>query len=362
MLDLKLKFGNGHTSERSWMTLSGLRQLVWNATYACNFRCGLCFERGGEAAPDELTTDEVRRLFARAADIGVRDVIVSGGEPFLRPDLPDVLADLGARGLTARIATNGSLLTPDLLRRLRRETRVLSFQVSLDTLDPDAYAEVHGVAASFRDRALSALSWIREAEFHTTVSARVTPRTLPGLPALLDRAAAEGWATVTLHLPLFTGRASGLRSGEADPMAAVEPALEHFAGLPDAWLVETYIPWAEHHPAMRRVARRIRIVHRGCSAGRDRLTIHPRGDLSPCVCLESPEASCGNVRRDDLAAAYREARPCAVLRAPWEHSVCADCAHVRTCGGGCRAAAIAAGGGLTGPDPACPFRCGSPPA
>jgi radical SAM protein with 4Fe4S-binding SPASM domain len=359
MLDLKLKFGNGHTSERAWMEPSDLRQLVWNATYACNFRCRICYEKAATRAPDELTTAEVRRLFARAAALGVRDVIVSGGEPFLRPDLPELLADLGALGITARVASNGSLLTRDLLDRLRRETRVLSFQISVDTLDPSLYEAVHGVSSVFLDRALAALTWIREAGFHTTVSTRLTPQTLVGLPALLDRAVAEGWATVTVHLPLLTGRAHDTFGPDVDPIESIEPVLEYFACLPGAWLVETYIPWAPCHPVLRRLAERVRVVHRGCRAGRDRLTVHPRGDVSPCVCLEAPEASCGNVRRDDLAAVFRDARPCVVLRAPWDHVACAGCPEVRGCGGGCRAAAIAAGGGLTGPDLSCPILGGS---
>jgi radical SAM protein with 4Fe4S-binding SPASM domain len=355
MLDLKLKFGNGHSSERAWVEPSGLRQLVWNCTYACNFRCGICYAKARTPASDELSTADVRRLFARAAELGVRDVIVSGGEPFLRPDLPDVLADLGRLGITARIASNGSLFTPDLLDWLRCMTKVLSFQISVDALDPAVYEAVHGVSRVFLDRALAALTWIRDAGFHTTVSARLTPQTLPGLQSLIERAAGEGWATVTVHLPLHTGRARGTFPPEADPLDAVEPALAYFARRPGAWLVETYIPWAPYHPVLCRLAERMRVVHRGCRAGRDRLTIHPRGDISPCVCLEAPEASCGNVREDDLATVFGEAQPCVVQRAPWDHTACAPCPHVRACGAGCRAAAIAAGGGLTGPDPGCPI-------
>jgi len=118
--------------------------------------------------------------------------------------------------------------------------------------------------------------------------------------------------------------------------------------------VETYIPWAPYHPVVRRFESRIRFVHRGCRAGRDRLSVHPTGEISPCVCLDVQAAQMGNVRRDDLGAVLRSAPLCDMLRHPQQHGVCADCPNVTDCGGGCRAAAFAVTGCLDGQDEGCP--------
>jgi radical SAM protein with 4Fe4S-binding SPASM domain len=263
---------------------------------------------------------------------------------------------MGRRGVTARVATNGSLLDADLLKRLRDETEVTSFQVSIDCLDPELYAELHGTAPGMLDQVLGTLRLMQQHGFHTTVSTRLAPATLPGIPALMDRCLQEGWSTLTVHIPVHTHRAEGAFAQDADALSTLEPAFEHFARMPSKWLVETYVPWAQYPPLMVRMADKVRIIHRGCRAGRDRLAVHPDGTISPCVCMDVPQARLGNVRQDDLADVFENSPLCQLLRHPLEHGLCEDCPHVTTCGGGCRAAAIALTGRFDGQDLSCPVR------
>ncbi len=356
MLDVKLKLRPGHADERDWMSPSPLKTLFWNVTYACNHRCGICFTDSGAARAAELDTQEALALVREAREAGVRDILISGGEPFLRRDIVDVLSRMGESEITARIASNGSLLDRELLSRLKAETLTRSFQISLDTVDPRVYAAIHGASADTHGRVLRNLGLIRDLGFHTTVSVRLTPLTLPGIPALLDAALREGWSTVTVHCPLHTNRADGAFGQAADQLSLLEPALEHFERLERRWLVETYIPWAEYHPVIRRFEGRLRFVHRGCRAGRDRLTVNPTGKLSPCVCLDVPAAHIGDVRRDRLGDVFAESPLCGLFRDPGRHGICTDCAFLGRCGGGCRAASYALSGRMDGQDEACPVR------
>jgi radical SAM protein with 4Fe4S-binding SPASM domain len=354
MLDIKLKLKPGHTSEREWMAPSPLQTLYWNVTYACNHRCPICFTDAGAAHPDELTTAEARAMLDRAHDAGIRDVIVSGGEPFARSDLLDLLVHMADLGIGARIATNGTLLSDAMLDRVRHDTLTRSFQVSVDSLDPGLYGEMHGAPAGSPDAALRALRGIQERGFHTTISVRLTRRTLPGIPQLLERACEDGWSTVTVHCPVHTRRAEAAPRQDADFVALLAPVFESFRAIAERWIVETYIPWVPYHPVMQRLQEGMHVVHRGCRAGRDRLAVHPSGAVSPCVCLDVPEAHIGNVRRDDLGELFRASPLCEMLRRPAEHGICSGCPNVASCGGGCRAAAFAATGRLDGQDEACP--------
>jgi len=354
MLDIKLKLKPGHSSERVWMAPSPLRVLFWNLTYACDFNCGICFTDAGKAREDELTTAEALDLVSQAAQAGVRDMLISGGEPFMRQDILLILSRMADLGVSARIASNGSLLTAGLLARLKQETMTKSFQVSLDTIDPSLYPRLHGTSTATLCRVLDHLRLIQDHGFHTTVSVRLTPETLPGIPDLLDFASQEGWATVTIHCPVHTRRIRDAFSQDEDFLILLQPVFDHFCRLPQHWLIETYIPWSEYHPVIRKLGRKVRIVHRGCAAGRDRLTVSPAGWLSPCVCLDVPSAYVGNIRRDDLQKVFAESSLCRMLRRPEEHGVCRDCAHVKRCGGGCRAAAYALTGRLDGQDRSCP--------
>lgn len=362
MLDVKLKFRPGHSEERDWMSPSPLKALFWNVTYGCNYRCGICFTDSGKARHAELDTDEALSLVREAHDAGVRDILISGGEPFMRGDLVDILIRMGKLGISARIASNGSLLDRELLSRLKSETLTRSFQISLDTVDPRAYAVVHGTAPDMLPLVLRNLGLIRDIGFHTTVSVRLTPLTLPRIPALLDMALREGWATVTVHYPLHTSRAEGAFDKGDDLLSLLEPVFEHFERLDRHWLAETYIPWAEYHPVVRRLESRIRFVHRGCRAGRDRLTVNPTGMLSPCVCLDVPAAHIGDVRKDLLEDVFAASPLCDLFRNPGRYRVCADCSVLDRCGAGCRAAAYALTGRMDGQDEVCPVRRALPGA
>ena len=356
MLDVKFKISPGHTSERAWMDPSPLKTLFWNITYACNYRCSICFTDSGPFGSNELTTSEALAVADKIGAAGVGDVLISGGEPFMRKDLLEVLARLARFGVTARIASNGSLLDRGIIARLRDETMAKSFQVSLDTLDPDLYAQLHACPPDRLTDVVANARLIQEFGFHTTVSVRLTPQTLDGIPALLDLAVREGWPTVTVHLPIHTRRVQGAYPQDADLIALLDPAFRHFAGLQRRWLVETYIPWVEYHPVIRRWSKSLKIINRGCRAGRDRLTINPEGHLSPCVCMDRPEAYCGHALKDDLVAVFRDSPVCRLLRSPREHGLCPDCANIDSCGGGCRAAALALSGRLDADDLSCPVR------
>jgi radical SAM protein with 4Fe4S-binding SPASM domain len=356
MLDIKFKLKESHISARSWMEPSPLRHLFWNVTAACNHRCGICFSASGAERLGELSTDEALALVDQAHEAGVRGFILSGGEPLLRQDMPQILKRMAALGLKVRVATNGTLLTEEMLHFMRDETTVQSFQVSVDTLNPELYAELHGTTPSSHAEALRALERIRDHGFHTTASARLTPQTLEEIPGLLDRAAEEQWATFTVHLPVHTRRTEGASSQETDLLALLEPAVDHFFNMPDHWLIETYIPWAPYHDLMVRASARGRVVHVGCRAGRDRLTVHPSGDLSACVCMDVPAARLGNVRDDRLQDVFEQSPGCDLFQHPAAHGICDDCEQVAVCGGGCRAAAYALTGRMDGLDGSCPVR------
>jgi len=290
------------------------------------------------------------------AEAGVNDVLISGGEPFMREDLVQILSHMAQLGIGARIASNGSLFTEPILAQLKKDTLTKSFQISLDTLDPSLYAKFHRCSEGMLDKALSALDLIQSFGFHTTISVRPTVETMPGIPALLDLASRKGWATVTLHIPVYTGRVEGLSPQEEDSITRLEPVLTYFASLAEPWLVETYIPWAEYHPVFKALSQKVEVVHRGCRAGRDRLTIHPTGELSPCICMDLEETYLGNVRKDKLLDVFERHPKCQLMRAPWEFGVCRDCENVFHCGAGCRATALAFTGRFAGTDPQCPIR------
>ena len=94
--------------------------LVAELTYRCPLRCVYCsnpvdFHR----SRSELTTDEWRRVFSEAAELGVMQLHLSGGEPVLRNDLVELIQHARAHDLYTNLITGGTILDEEKLRRFR---------------------------------------------------------------------------------------------------------------------------------------------------------------------------------------------------------------------------------------------------
>jgi MoaA/NifB/PqqE/SkfB family radical SAM enzyme len=90
-------------------------------TYRCNNNCRHCWLHVPPTAPEpELSLDEVRRIADEARAMGCREWSISGGEPMLRPDFPEIFDYLTLKSRRYTLNTNGTLITPEIARLLRR--------------------------------------------------------------------------------------------------------------------------------------------------------------------------------------------------------------------------------------------------
>ncbi len=133
-----------------------LRDLRISVTDRCNFRCTYCmpkevFGRDFAFLPRSmvLTFEEIQRLAGVFVGLGVEKLRITGGEPLVRRDLPELIAMLSAlrtpdgRPLDLTLTTNGSALRP-LAGRLR-DAGLGRITVSLDSLDDDVFRAMNGV-------------------------------------------------------------------------------------------------------------------------------------------------------------------------------------------------------------------------
>jgi organic radical activating enzyme len=119
---------------------------LWLYTnFDCNLRCDYCCVRSSPKAPRRaLGLLRVRRIASEAAALGVREIFVTGGEPFLLADIGGILAACTATAPTT-VLTNGMLLVGrrlDTLRGLPRDR--LTLQISLDSSTPERHDQHRG--------------------------------------------------------------------------------------------------------------------------------------------------------------------------------------------------------------------------
>jgi pyruvate-formate lyase-activating enzyme len=119
---------------------------VWMYTnFDCNLACDYCCVRSSPRTERRaLGADRVQRIAEEAVRAGVSELILTGGEPFLLPDI-DVLVDSCARHLPTTLLTNGMLLTGAKLERLRQMDRDrVTLQISLDSPTPEVHDSHRG--------------------------------------------------------------------------------------------------------------------------------------------------------------------------------------------------------------------------
>lgn len=116
-----------------------------SVTDRCNFRCVYCMpDDGYPVSPKEelLTFEEIRRLVHIAADLGMTKIRLTGGEPLIRRDLPELIAGIRAHPGISDLSctTNGFLLTT--LAQPLADAGLMRANISLDTLDEEKFVRI----------------------------------------------------------------------------------------------------------------------------------------------------------------------------------------------------------------------------
>lgn len=318
--------------------------VAWEVTRACPLRCAHCrADAQPRRDPHELTTLEGLGLVHQVADLGARVLVLTGGDPFLRLDLNELVAAAADAGLHVGLSPSVTArLTPERLGRALG-AGAGTVHLSLDGACAATHDGLRGVNGSFV-KTLAAIEAALDLGARLQVGTTVTRRVLHELPAVADllRGRASSW---TLFFLVPTGRATTadlLSATEVEQVLAWLVAVDH--GLP----VRTI-----EAPMHRRVlATAGQPVPPPVGAGRGFCFVSHRGDVCPSGFLP---LSGGNVRRNSLADVYRDSPLFRSLRDPaLLHGRCGRCEFRDICGGS-RSRAFALTGDLFAEDPACAY-------
>lgn len=131
--------------------VTGLRIAL---TPRCNLKCIYCHHEGEVKPQREISGEMVVSVARAAADLGVRSLKFTGGEPLLRSDLADLVSRI-PRGLDISLTTNGILLAEQAMRLA--DAGLDRVNVSLDSLRPDVYSAITGCREGDLERVLAGI-------------------------------------------------------------------------------------------------------------------------------------------------------------------------------------------------------------
>ena len=119
-------------------------RVLWEITNTCNYHCSYCiFSSEAKKYEDELTTDEVKRAIKDLKENNFKYIKFTGGEPFVRKDMTEILKYASELGFDMDISTNASLITDDIAKKLKN-IKFPMVHVSLDGHDKETHEYVRG--------------------------------------------------------------------------------------------------------------------------------------------------------------------------------------------------------------------------
>jgi radical SAM protein with 4Fe4S-binding SPASM domain len=339
--------------------------VAWEVTRACPLACRHCRAAAQHARhPAELTWAEGSAFMADLARAFPGAVLIlTGGEPLVRPDTLELAAEATDLGLLAALSVDvGRLLTPETCEQIRR-AGVGRVSFSLHFPDPersDAFAGTPG----FFEGALEGLANLRRAgvpfQLHTSVM-RANVRLLPRIHRLAAELGASGWE---LFFLVPTGRGA-LLANEELPAEEQERLLrwlyrlQRCSPFPVKQICAPHFRRVEAQSARERgerrtgkVSTRLSLTSRGCLSGNGFAFVSHVGDVQGCGFLP---LSVGNVRDRPFSELYAGAPLFQAFRDPGRlGGTCGACEFRAVCGG-CRARAYAATGDPLAEEPDCAY-------
>lgn len=125
-------------------------------TARCNLTCEQCNIIYANSDVREATLDEIKRIADNFAKMGVAIVLLTGGEPFARKDLPEVIRAFESRGVHVRMQTNGFASEEQIARAVEAGGKDIS--ISLDSLRPATQDKINGAFNESWHQALKAMA------------------------------------------------------------------------------------------------------------------------------------------------------------------------------------------------------------
>jgi PqqA peptide cyclase len=319
--------------------------LVAELTHRCPLHCAYCsnpLELVGRAT--ELDAPTWARVLGEAEELGVLQLLLTGGEPLLRPDLEEVVAAARSRELYTTLITSGVPLT---LERLRELTRAGLDAVQLSFQGADASGDaIAGVAV--HERKLEVAAWIKACDLPLTVNVvlhRADVDQVPALVALAERLGADRLELATVQYLGFAhaNRAELRPSAEAlrRVRAQALAARQRLAGRMEIVLVAPDEETDTPTPCMD-------------GWGRRYIVVAPDGVALPCHHARRLPLAFESVRDRPLQWIWGESPAFRAFRGDaWMPEPCRSCDRRGIDHGGCRCRAFLATGDPAAPDPIC---------
>ncbi|MBF0378182.1 MAG: heme b synthase [Desulfamplus sp.] len=349
--------GHGDTG-----TTPTIRLVAWETTRRCNLSCVHCRAAAEDHIyENELNTQSAMTLMDQIREVGQPIIILTGGEPLLRPDIFEI-AEYGTKiGLRMVMALNGTMITQEVAKKMK-ESGIKRISVSLDGSTKESHDKFRGVDGAF-DGALNGIRLAKEAGIEFQINTTITKANLDEIPKILSLAESLGAAAHHIFLLVPTGRGKYIVDQAIDA-AEYEKTLNWFYDQREKTSLQLKATCAPHYYRILRQRAKaegkkvtfeshgLDAVTRGCLAGTGFCFISHIGEVQTCGFLD---VKCGDITKSTFKDVWENSEVFNKLREfDALDGKCGICEYRKVCGG-CRARAYEATGSYMAEEPLCTY-------
>ena len=327
------------------------RSVDLSITNRCNLKCKYCFHFTSEGdTGEDLPTEEWLNFFKELKDCAVMDVCLSGGEPFIRKDLEELIKGIVKNRMRFNLLSNGTCITSEIASFISSTKRCNHIQISID----GSIAETH---ESFRGKGTfkKALEGIKNLQTHripVTVRVTIHRHNVGELEEiaklLLEDIGLPSFSTNSAsYMGLCRQYAEEVMLSPEDRILAIEKLLsltEKYQGRISAQagpLAEGR-NWLEMEKARKEGKENIpgRGFLTSCGGVFSKIAVRADGTIVPCS--QMPHIELGRINKDNLKDIWHKHPELKRLRerrkvSLSEFEFCRECKYINYCAGGCPA-------------------------
>lgn len=345
-----------------------VQAVSWNITRLCNLKCTHCYLPAGfvdtEEFPQgyvrdtELTQSQCFRVIDEIAEINPNILLIlTGGEPLLRPDILEISKYASDTGFLVVMGTNGVLLNDEVVENMQ-QNGVTGAGLSIDSIQPTNHDKFRGMEGAWK-ATLNGVEALKRAKLDFLVQTSVTQWNYDEIPQIVEFAYQLGAKVLNLYFLVRTGR--GKTVMDITP-TQYEKMLETMFQLQAKYSGKMLIA-AKCAPHYKRVIYEqqsdsafLQGYPSGtCPCGIYYCRISPEGDLTPCPYLP---VSVGNLKEESFVKLWNDSETFNDLRDRNRlEGKCGACEFKEVCGG-CRARAYASTDNYLAADESCEYQPG----
>lgn len=306
--------------------------LHFELTGKCNLRCRHCYNIDYlNSNNNDLTTEQVKMIIDKSIKLGCKDIGFSGGEPFARNDIIDIIEY--CKNYPIHILTNGLLITNDIIDKLNSiDNLLIEFRISLDGL------ESHSFLRNVQyEKTLNVIQKLLKNDYVVTVNTMITDKNIDELLTMYNLLKSMGVDRWRLDFVFNSGNASenALKLTNTKKMFNVLRKLikNYIKEMPELILdinkvfrssfLYGYEPFE------------YTLDSKPCEY-QGSLTVRPNGNISFCPSMNT---TFGNILSEDISQIIEknEWKKFSNIKVKDLDDKCKTCEYMKYCGGGCRA-------------------------